>query len=270
MSIKENETELNRGYSLALWGWAARWFAHIWVLKYLEEKNIELKEISWTSMWALIWSFIAIWKTSEEIKVFANSINFLGLTDFDFKTGLLKWKKVEKKLEEIFWNMKLEETKIPFKIIASNIETSESMVFTTWRIVDALRASISLPWIFTPKEINWEHYVDWWIMMNLPIEVLDWENIIAISALKINSWKIVKEKKILWIKFSTGFWKNNYEIIKRSVVLMMSVNEKNSLKTPNKNIKFIRPDFWDLDIMHFNKVNEFCEIGYKEAGKLDL
>jgi len=262
--------EVPLGYALALWWWAARGFAHIWVLKYLEEKNIEIEEISGTSMWALIGAFIAIWKSSEEIKDFAKSVNFLKLADFDLKTGLLKWNKIEKLLEEIFWDTKIEETKIPLKIVATNIEISESMIFTSWRIVDAIRASVSLPWIFMPKVIENNSYVDGWIMMNLPIEALTWENIIAISALKINSWEVVKEKKFLWINFKTGFWKNNYEIIKRSVVLMMSVNEKNSLRNIDKNIKFIRPDFWELDIMHFNKIDEFCEIWYRDAWKLDL
>jgi hypothetical protein len=99
---------------------------------------------------------------------------------------------------------------------------------------------------------------------------LSWKNILAISALKINTWKIVKEKKFLGINIKTGFWKNNYEIIKRSVVLMMSVNETNSLKNKEKNIKFIRPNFWELDVMHFNKVDEFYEIGYRDAKDLNL
>ena len=261
---------MNKKYSLALWWWAARWFAHIWVLKYLEENNIEIDEISWTSMWALIWAFIAIWKNSEEIKDFAKNINFLALTDFDFKTWLLKGEKIEKKLREIFWDKKIENTIIPLKIIATNIEKAESETFTSGDIVDALRASISLPWIFTPKIIEGNSYVDWWIMMNLPIEALEWNNVIAISALKINTWGIIKEKKFLWVNIKTGFWKNNFEIIKRSVILMMKVNEDNSLRTKNKNIKFIRPDFWDLDVMHFNKIDEFIKIGYKEAKKLDL
>ena len=52
-------------YSLALWWWAAIWFVHIWVIKYIEENDIEVTEISWTSMWAIVASFYAIWKTSE-------------------------------------------------------------------------------------------------------------------------------------------------------------------------------------------------------------
>ena len=257
------KNKIMKKYALALWWWAARWFAHIWVLKYLEEKNIEIEEISWTSMWAIIWAMIAIWMKSEEIRNFAKSINFLKLADFDFKTGLLKWEKIEKKFEEVFWDKKIEETKIPLKIIATNIESAEIKIFKTWKIIDALRASFSLPWIFIPKEIEEQSYVDWWIMMNLPIEALDWKEVLAISALKINTWKIVKDKKFLGLNLKTWFFKNNYEIIKRSVVLMMKVNEDNSLKTAWKNITFLKPDFKELDIMDFNKVDEFVEMGYE-------
>lgn len=259
-----------KNYSLALWGWAARWLAHIWVIKYLEEQKTEINEVSGTSMWAIIAAMYAIWKTSKEMQDFANNLNFLKLIDPEFRTGLLKWKKVEKKLEEIFGDDNIEDTKIPLKIVATNIETSISHIFTTWRIVDALRASISLPGIFIPKKINWESHVDWWIMMNLPIEVLDWENIIAVSALKINTWTIESIQSVAWFSFKSWFFKNNYEIIKRSVILMMKVNEDNSVKTPWKNVTLLRPDFWKLDVADFNKVNEFIEIGYKEINKIEL
>jgi NTE family protein len=248
--------------SLALWGWAARWLCHIWVLKYLEEKKVEINEVSGTSMWAIIASMIAIWMNYEEIKKFAKSLNMLSLADLDFKLWFLKWNKIEKKLKEVFWDKKIEETKIPLKIIATNVEKAESRIFTSWKIVDVIRASFSLPWVFIPKEIDWESYVDWWIMNNLPINALEWKDIIAVSALKINTWKIVEEKEFLWIKIKTWFWKNNYETIKRSVILMMKVNEDISITIKNKNITLIRPDFWNLDIMHFNKVDEFVEIGY--------
>ena len=74
----------------------------------------------------------------------------------------------------------------------------------------------------------------------------------------------------MWFSFDTWFWKNNYEIIKRSVIAMMKVNEDLSLKTQRKNITLIRPKFWELDIIDFNKVNEFVELGYNEAKKIKL
>lgn len=261
---------MKKSYSLALGWWAARWLVHIWVLKYLEEKEIEIKELSWTSMWAIIAAMIAMQKTSSDITDFIKTINYLKLIDIDFKTWLLKWVKIEKKLFEIFWDTKIEETYIPLQIVATNLETSESNIFKKWRIVDAIRASISLPWVFIPKIINNQSYCDGWIMMNLPIDVLKWNNIIAVSALKINKWPIEKTKKVFWISFKQWFLRNNYEIIKRSVILLMKVNEDVSLNNSKKDIKLIRPDFWKLDLLDFNKVKEFMEIGYNEIKKLKL
>ncbi|MDQ7022866.1 MAG: patatin-like phospholipase family protein [Candidatus Gracilibacteria bacterium] len=234
----------------------------------MEEGNIEIEEISGTSMGAIIGSLIAFGMTFEEIKDFAKSMNYLKLVDIDFKTGLLKGNKIEKKLEEIFGDKKIEDTKISLKIVATNIETSESTIFRKGKIVDAIRASISLPGIFIPKEIDGNIYLDGGIMMNLPVEALDGKNILAVSALKINTGKIIKNKKYFGLNFKTGFLKNNFEIIKRAVIAMMKVNEEQSLKTLNKNITLIRPNFGDLDIIHFNKVDEFIEIGYSEIKKI--
>lgn len=255
-------------YGLALWWWAARWLAHIWVYKYIEENNIDIKEVSGTSMWAIIAAMIAIWKTNVDMILFAKDINYLKLWDLDFSIGLLKGNKVEKKLEEVFWDKHIEDTNIPLKIVATNIETSETVIFTKWRIVDALRASISLPWIFIPKEIEGNHYVDWWLMMKLPVEPLISKNIIASSALKINEWPIVKDINFLWLTFKTWFWKNNYEILKRSVIAMMKVNEEKSINAIDKNVILIRPDFWELDIIDFNKVDKFMDIWYIETKKI--
>ena len=191
---------MKKQYWLALGWWAARWLAHLWVIKYLEEQNIRVKEISGTSMWAVVAAMFAIWKTSSEMIDFAKSINYITMWDPDFKTGLLKWKKIEKKLKEVFGDKRIEDLEIPLRIVATNLETSESRVFKEWKIVDALRASISLPGIFIHKHIEGHDYVDGWIMMNLPIEALGKKNVIAVSALKIN-WL-----NICWNSFSF-LWK---------------------------------------------------------------
>ena len=250
-------------YSLALWWGAARGLIHIGVLKYLEEKNIKIDEIAWTSMWAIIAALIAIWKDSKYIENFAKNINYFSLLDFDLKTWILKWEKVYKLLEKEFWDKKIEDCNIPLKIVATDIENALSHIFEKWKILDALRASISLPWVFAPYEIDWIFYVDGWVLMNLPIQALTWENIIAVSALKVEKWEIIQTKEILWFKFKTWFWKNNYKILSRSVCLLMKSNEDISLQTPWKNIVFIRPNFWKLDVLHFNKVDEFVKLGYE-------
>ena len=254
---------MKKEYSLALWWWAARWFAHIWVIKYLEENNICINEISGTSIWAIIWWLYALWKTSKEIEEFAKSINYFKLIDLDFKLGLFKGKNVYEKLKEIFWDKKIEDLDISLKIVATNIETSEKKVFEKWKIIDAIRASISLPWIFIPYVIWEDSYVDWWIVNNLPIEVLNWKDIIAISALKKVDSPIKKRKTFLWFNLPVSFFNLNFQILQRTILIMMKQNEDRSINTENKNIIYLNPVKEELDFFNFNKVDEFISLGYE-------
>ncbi len=254
---------MNKKYALALWWWSARWLAHIWVIKYLEEQNIEISEIAWTSMGAIIWAMFALWMEADEIYDFAKSINYFTLIDFDFKRGLIKGKKIKEKLKEVFWEKNIEETSIPLKIIATKLETGEKVIFTSWKIIDALRASISLPTTFVPYKI-WEYYyIDGGFISNLPIEVLDCEDIIAISVIQRAIWPIKEKKKILWFDIPLNFFQINYQILQRAILLMMEQNEEKSLKTEGKNILFVKPNFWNLDFFDFHKTKEFVELGYK-------
>jgi hypothetical protein len=79
--------------------------------------------------------------------------------------------------------------------------------------------------------------------MNLPIETLQGKNVIASSALQINYGKITKTKELFKVKFRSGFIKNSYETLTRSVILLMRANEDRSVNLPGKNVTLIRPDF---------------------------
>jgi predicted acylesterase/phospholipase RssA len=257
---------MKKTYSLALWWWAARWLAHIGVIKYLEENNIEINEVSGTSMWSIIWAMFAIWKTSEEITDFAKSVNYFKLLDIDLVRWIVKWKKVLKKLEEVFWDEKIENLEMKLKIVATNIESWEKKVFEKWSIVDAVRSSISLPWVFTPYEIGDNKYVDWGISSNLPIEVLSWKNVIAVSALKKVDTPLKTKRKLFWASIPRWFFNLNFQILQRTILLMMKQNEDRSINTPNKEIKIIYPDYWDnLDFYSFDKVEDMVQVGYKKA-----
>lgn len=254
-------------YSLALGWWASRGFIHIWVLKYLEEKEVEIVEISGTSMWAIIAALHANWTNSEEIAELAKSIDYKKLIDLDLSFWLVKWKKVLKKLEEIFWDKEIENSKIPLKIIATNIETGKREVFTHWKIIEALRASISLPGIFVPQKIWESYFMDGWVVNNLPTDVLDWKHIIWVSALKDIKWPLKFRKKILGFEVNAGFFDYNYQVLHRAILLMMKQNENKSIKDMKWKWIIIRPDFWNLDYQHYDKIDEFVEIWYKEAEK---
>jgi len=256
---------MQKSYSLALWWWAARSIAQVWVIKYIEEKKIDIVEVSGTSMWAVVAAFLAIWKTSYEMNEFVKSTNFLKLIDFDLKKWLLKWKKIIKRLEIVFWNMKIEDTKIKLKIVARNLDTWDKKVFEKWNIIDAIRASISLPWIFISHKIWENRYIDWGMLNNLPIEILDWKDIIAISTLKKINTPLRIKKKILWFSFNSCFLNINCNIFKRDVSLMIRQNEDNSINTLWKKVLIIYPEYKWLNFYNFNKVKDMILSGYSEA-----
>jgi len=255
---------MNKNYSIALGWWAARGFIHIWVLKYLEENNIKINEISGTSMWAIIASLFAIWKNTEEIITIAKDINYLTLIDFDLKHWFLKWDKVQKILENIFGNITIDELDIKLYIVATCLETWDRKIFTSGKISDAVRASLSLPGIFKPKKIGNYSYIDWWITTNLPIDILNWEHIIWVSALKSLNWEISTKRNILWININKWFFNLNYQIIHRTITSMMKQNEERSLEKIKWDFIFISPDFWELDYYSFKEIDSFVWLGYNE------
>lgn len=258
---------MKKVYWLALWWWSARWFVHIWVLKYLEEKDVEIWEIAWTSMWAIIWALFAIWKKSFEIQKIANSLNLFFLVDFDFNSWFIKWDLIVDKLKSYFWDILIEDLPIKLSIIATNLDTWEKEVFKKWKLVDAIRASISLPWIFKPHKIWKINYIDWWVVCNLPIDEIELENKIWVSALKIIKWPIKFKKRFLWFEINKSFLNINYNIMYRAFMNMMLLNEKYSIDNSTWNKQILNFEFWDLSITSFSEVDKFVEIWYLWAKK---
>lgn len=257
-------------YGLALgWG-AARWISHIGVIRSIEEQKIEISEVAGTSMGAIIASCYALWMSSTEMENILSWINFLKLIDINLKQGIVSGEKVEKELKNIFWEYLIENTKIPLKIIATDIESGEKKVFTSGKIVDAVRASISLPLIFKAKELNGNIYVDGWLKANLPILELEEKNIIAVSAIRTKDTKIETHKTLWNFEFKKGFWEYSYQIMRNTIALIMMTNEDLSLKIAKengKNIIFLAPDITKFEYYDFKKFEELIKIGYKEAKK---
>ncbi len=260
---------MEKQYSLALWGWAARWIAHIGVIKFIEENKLKINEIAWTSMWAIVWACFATWMSSKEMTKIIADINYLKLVDLNMKESIISGNKVYNMLQKIYWDRLIEETYIPLKIIATKLENWEKHIFSSGKIVDAVRASINLPTIFKPYEIDWNKYLDWWLHSNLPVLELEWEDIIAVSVVREKDKKTIKSENIIfWFKFKTSFWKYNYQILRRTISIIMKNNEDFSLQLAKnnwKNIILLSPDVWNYEYFDFMKYKEIIKKWFDEA-----
>lgn len=180
-------------------------------------------------MGAVIGAFWAIGKTSDEMQTIAQEISYLQMIDFDLKNGFIKGNKIMDFLEKYFGKIQIQDLKIPLKIVATDIETGEKRVFSSGNIVDAIRASISLPGIFRPHEIDGKLFIDGGVVSNLPLEELTTREKIGISALKIYQGPLIRKKKILGFEVENGFFEMNSQILNRAFSIMMTQNEAQSI-----------------------------------------
>jgi len=161
---------------LALGSGAARGLAHIGVLKVLERENVPIHLIAGTSAGALIGavcaSGIKAWQM-EEIAIGIDRLEMARLFDPVLPwSGLIDGKKIEEFVAHIFGDPLIEDLKIPFVVTAADILTGQEVIIAKGSVIKAVRASISIPGIFTPVEFNNRLLVDGGVVDPVPTEVL--------------------------------------------------------------------------------------------------
>lgn len=175
--------------------WWVNGFLYAWIIKYLEEQNITPVIVWWTSIGSIFSLLLSIWYTYNEILEYINDLETRidKIKDIDWKSiskstlrlslhdtkALLKWKKAEFELKKILkWRdiNTFTDLKIPYFLHKVNINNwkdvcvfSNDEKYKEKNIIDYIRASISLPWVFKPHFVDGGYYIDWWIRSNFPI-----------------------------------------------------------------------------------------------------
>lgn len=253
-------------YGIALGGGAAKGYAHIGVLKFLIEKNIKITEISGASMGALVGALFAMGKTTDELIAIAREVDYSKMVDVDWDFLFLKGEKMKSVLKKYLGDITFEELKIPLKVVATDLETGERKIFQTGSVLDAVRASVSLPILIKPYEIDGVKYIDGGVSCNLPVDILSTYYKIAVSLHKKRFLpEPVQKKKFLGFELPDGISNLNFQIANKVIENMMSQNEKWSYSLATGKKQFLDFDFWDLDSTSFDRVDEFVKLGYETA-----
>lgn len=97
-------------------------------------------------------------------------LDVIKLLDISFApSGLIKGDRVFEKLESIIGDTLIEELKIPYTAVATELLTQKEVWFQKGKLIDAIRASIAIPTFFTPHKLDKRVYVDGGIVNPLPI-----------------------------------------------------------------------------------------------------
>ncbi len=162
---------------LALGGGAARGLAHIGVLEVLEREKIPIDMIAGTSFGGLVGAFFARGKDCSVMREMAEKINLmkmLSLADLTLpRSGLFGGKAVINMLQKMMGNdVKFDELPIPLALVATDIVTGEEVVIDQGSVLEGVRASISIPGIFTVAKWHDRYLVDGGLVNPVPVSVL--------------------------------------------------------------------------------------------------
>lgn len=164
-----------RTIGLALGSGSARGWAHIGIIRALEEAGIAIDCIAGTSIGALVGAVYA----SENIEKLEESVVALdrkrvaGLVDIVFpRSGLIDGKKINNFIQSHIEERNIEELPIPFRAVSTNLANGHEYIFKDGSIIEAVRASISIPGVFRPVRRDDILLVDGGIVNPVPVNVL--------------------------------------------------------------------------------------------------
>jgi NTE family protein len=163
---------MKKDITLVLSGGGARGIAHIGVIEELLKLNVNIASISGTSMGALIGGIYAVGKL-EEFKQWMLKVNrtkIFKLIDFSFSTqGLVKGERIFNEIREFITDVNIEDLPIKYTATAFDIANGREVVFDKGSLYNAIRASISIPTIFTPLTLGDSVFIDGGVVNNIPI-----------------------------------------------------------------------------------------------------
>jgi len=207
---------------LVLSGGGSRGLAHVGVLQALEEQRIPIDAIAGTSMGAVVGGLYASGMTTAEIDKMMRGIDWnvafrdrparstlnyrrkeddreflvrfpLGIQSGSFRVprGLIQGQRLTQALRletlPVAAIEDFDELPTPFRAIAADLETGERIVLEGGDLTSAMRASMSLPGVFVPVEIEGRLLVDGGVVENLPVDVAKAMGVDIVIAVDVGS-----------------------------------------------------------------------------------
>lgn len=184
--------------AIAFGGGAAKGFAHIGVIKVLEQNGIKPDIITGTSAGSVIGSLYASGLSGMQIQQKAMALREDQLTDYTFSSsGVVKGEALQNFINQQVGNRPIEKLAIPFGAVATNKESGAAAVFRTGNTGQAVRASASIPNVFQPVKIGQNTYVDGGLVQPVPVEAAKNMGADVIIAIDISA-KPTKGAKGFW------------------------------------------------------------------------
>ncbi len=288
--------------ALALGGGAARGWSHIGVINALRERGIEADMVCGTSIGALVGAAHAagqlphLEKWVRELK-WQDVVGFLDLTLT--KGGVIQGKKVFEQLRQHYQVDYIEELQLPFGAVATNLNNGLEVWLREGSVVEAVRASASLPGLFTPVYHNGHWLVDGGLVNPVPVSLcraMGAELVIAVDlfaqrSIPAESEPAVENESVIeeesWFasarEITARMWETGvkqkliggngaepsiFEVVSGSIHIMQMRISRSRLAGEPPNL-LITPVVEDIGLMDFHRAAEAIDAGVRAVQRVD-
>jgi len=251
--IEPEPVHIEPKVALVLGGGAARGFAHVGVLRVLEQEKIPIHMIVGTSVGSLIGAMYASNPNSFELEWTSFELEKDDIFDFSIfssATGPVKGDKIEKFVNSKISAANIEQLSIPFYAVAADLNTGEPVIFSSGPVSKAVRASCSIPGVFTPLSYNNRKLVDGGVLGNIAPEIAHQYGANLVIVVSIG--KSVKSEDTDTI----------IGITLQAIAIMS--NKIDSYKSKEADV-LISPEVGDVGTMDFSQKKRCMEAGIKAA-----
>lgn len=252
---------------LVLGGGAAKGYAHIGVIKVLEEEGIKPEIVIGASMGALIGGFYAAGFDITTLEKIALGIDkkkkrWLFKPHLS-KKGFVTGKNVVKFLSPYLGGKKIEQLSKKYAVVATDIENDVEIIIDKGDLIQAIRSAISIPVVFMPHNYAGRVLIDGGFVNPVPITVaqkLGAKKIIAVNVLRRVDYKqlrltsILSSNKIHNIK---KVFEETFELITSRLIDYEISQMKNGL--------VINIDTRGIGMSQFEKAKKAIQRGYEET-----
>lgn len=277
---------------LVLSGGAARGAAHVGVLKVLEQLRVPIDAIAGTSMGAVVGGLYASGLSATQIEKIMTSLNWqqafrdqppredlplrrkqedenflvkfpLGIRGFKLQLpkGLLQGQTLNQILRRLTLPVAeitdFDHLPIPFRAVATDLETGKAVIMKSGDLTSAMRASLSAPAVFAPVERGGHVLVDGGIAENLPIDVARSMGVDILIVVDVGATLLPREQL------------TSIPVISNQMLtILINRNVAAQLKTLTPRDILIRPDLGNASSFDFSRVSRFIGAGEIAARKV--
>jgi NTE family protein len=249
---RTRDREARPGIGLALGGGFARGFAHLGVLKVLEQNRIPISHIAGTSVGSILGAAYASGAPLARIVAACRTIRFRDIARWRVsRLGLASNQRLGDLITRVFDSTRFEDLRIPLAVVATDLATGDPVVFTQGNLVDAIRASCAFPGLFEPVEIGTRYLADGGLVAQVP----------TLAARQLGASRV--------LAVSVGMQDSQYDAptnIFQVVARAVSAAQKHQLEVWERHADLVlRPDVQYLAWDEFERASEAIEAGVAAA-----